>query len=156
MGLVVEGFQAARRPALGDLNKDSWERDSEGEPRDPWQFTNHLPMDRVDDSKAFTFVTSSKGGLGCIGELCKEYGKHVRQHPDEDPVIEIDVGSYLHRDRSRGRVKYPIFKVVGWIKENGSNGAPAEAKPPEPPEPPKPAAAAKPARKSGTAQQPHF
>ena len=153
MGLVVEGFQAARRPALGDLNKDSWERDSEGEPRDPWQFTNHLPMDRVDDSKAFTFVTSSKGGLGCIGELCKEYGKHVRQHPDEDPVIEIDVGSYLHRDRSRGRVKYPIFKVVGWIKENGSNGAPAEAKPPEPP---KPAAAAKPARKSGTAQQPHF
>ena len=110
---------------LGDLNKDSWERDSEGEPRDPWQFTNHLPMDRVDDSKAFTFVTSSKGGLGCIGELCKEYGKHVRQHPDEEPVIEIDVGSYLHRDRSRGRVKYPESEAAGEHGQMRANHVPA-------------------------------
>jgi hypothetical protein len=155
MGLVVEGFKPARRDDLGDLNKENWERDSEKEHelRDPWQFTNHLPMDRLDDGKAFTFVTSSKGGLGCIGELCKEYGKHVRQHPDEDPVIEIEVGSYLHRDRSRGRVKYPIFRVVGWVKDDDSNGAPPDARPPEPPL--KPVAAAKPARRS-TAQQPHF
>ena len=47
MGLVVEGFQPERRLDLGDLNKDNWERDSEGEPRDPWQFTNHMVMERV-------------------------------------------------------------------------------------------------------------
>jgi hypothetical protein len=38
MGLVVKGFQPERRNDLGDLNKESWERDAEGKPRDCWQF----------------------------------------------------------------------------------------------------------------------
>jgi hypothetical protein len=131
-----------RRNDLGDLDRASWERSDEGEPRDPWQFSNYLIMRRVKDGEIFTFTTSSKGGLGCIGELSKAYGKAMRQQPDKYPVIELDVGSYQHRDRSLGRIKYPVFKIVDWTAKDGGN-TPAS----EPPKslPPKPAVATKPA-----------
>ena len=59
-----------------------------------------------------------------------------------------------------GRVKFPIFKVVGWVPNSGPNGnAPANTEPPKPA--PTPAAVAKPsapaAKKSAVAgQQPRF
>jgi hypothetical protein len=42
MGLIIERFQPPKRKELGDLDPEEWERDGEGKPRDPWQFTNHL------------------------------------------------------------------------------------------------------------------
>jgi hypothetical protein len=156
MGHVSQAFQPARRTELGDLDQQNWERDDDGKPKDPWQFTNHLPMNRDDDGKLHTFVTSSKGGLSCIGTLCKEYGEHIRQHPDKEPLIEIDVSSYQHRDRSLGRIKYPIFTVVKWVPKNDDGGGqPAAAEPPKAPPPAGKPAAAKPAHKP-TATQPQF
>jgi hypothetical protein len=67
------------------------------------------------ENNLYTFTTATKGGLGCIGKLCKDYGKGMRQHPNQLPVIELDVGSYLHSKRSLGRIKYPIFKHVRWV-----------------------------------------
>jgi hypothetical protein len=153
MGLVLNGFQPKRRSELGDTDKQLWELDEEGEPKDPWQFQNYLVLREVKSGEIYTFVTSSKGGLGCIGELSKAYGKNVRQHPDDLPIIEIDVGSYQHRERSVGRIKYPIFRVVDWIDKNdpGTNKAPAI----EPPKSPAPAAA-KPATVSKPAAQTQF
>jgi hypothetical protein len=145
MGLIVKGFQPDRRSDLGDDDKDRWEVDNDGEPRDPWRFTNYLILRALKDGETYTFATSSKGGLGCIGELSRAYGKAMRQRSNEWPVIEIDVGSYQHRDRSLGRIKFPIFKIVDWVSKDGPDGAPEDAKPPEPQ---KPAAAAEPARKT--------
>ena len=108
-----------RRSDLGDHDKDRWEVDNEGQPRDPWQFTNYLILHDAESGEVYTFATASKGGLGAIGELCKAYGKAMRQKPDQYPVIELDVGSYQHRDRSLGRIKFPIFKIVGWIAKDG-------------------------------------
>ncbi len=144
MGPVCEGHQPKRRNELGDLDEDKWERDDEGEPRDPWAFTNYLVMRRIEDSELFTFTTTSKGGLGAIGELCKAHGKHIRQRPDQDPVIELDAGSYLHRDRARGRIKIPVFTIVDWIAKDDDTGSTRE-----PPKslPPSQTAAAKPAAK---------
>ena len=160
MGLVAEGFQPEKRKDLEDLDQANWERDSKGQPRDPWQFTNHLILHDPDSGDVCTFATNSRGGLSAVGELCKVYGKHIRQHPDEDPVVELDVGSYSHRDKAIGRVKFPIFKVVGWVPKHDPDGnAPADAEPPNPA--PAPAAVAKPpapaAKKSAVAgQQPRF
>ena len=53
--------------------------------------TNYLQMKAQDweatewdvgDESLFTFTTSSRGGLSAIGELCKIYGKHMRQRPE--------------------------------------------------------------------------
>jgi hypothetical protein len=159
MGLVVKGYQPERRTVLGDLDKSLWETDDDGDPKDPWQFTNYLILRRCDDGEIFTFTTSSKGGLGAIGELCKNYGKQMRQRPDEWPIIEIGVDSYLHRDRKRGRIKYPVFTIVGWVaKDDGGDGAPVTPEKPNPPAPKTAKSTAakatgnKPAPKAGAAQ----
>jgi hypothetical protein len=114
MGLVADGFTPAKRDELGDDDPALWEADDEGPPRDPWQFTNYMILHRKSDSKIFTFVTSSRGGLSAIGELCKIYGKQMRRRPDQFPVIVLEVGSYMHREKSYGRIKFPIFKIIGW------------------------------------------
>jgi hypothetical protein len=158
MGLIVDGFQPTRRSELGDLDKEMWERDSEGEPRDPWQFTNNLVLRQIETGEVYTFVTSSKGGLGAIGELCKVHGKHIRQHPDDYPIVELDVGSYQHRDRSLGRIKYPIFKVVGFINkdERTADSTPATEPPKSPPSGRVAVVAAKPTTTRKPAAQPQF
>jgi hypothetical protein len=112
----------------------------------------YLILRRVSDGAIFTFVASSKGGLGGIGELCKEYGKTMRQRPDQYPVIELDIGSYQHRDRSLGRIKFPIFRIVDWKPRDGGNTPPAM--PPKSSPPDKAAAAT--AKTKSAAQQPQF
>lgn len=158
MGFVVEGFQPERRNDLGDQDKDHWEIDEKGQPRDPWQFTNYLILHDAKSGEVYTFATASKGGLGCVGELSKEYGKAIRQKPDQYPIVELDVGSYQHRDRSLGRIKFPIFKVVDWVTKDGSpgNGSSLVAGPPKTSSPPAAAATAKPAAKKATTTQPQF
>src|SRR5262249_39912233 len=113
-GAVGEGFQPPCRTELGDNDKSQWETDDQGHPRDPWQFTNELVLIEVEGGKTYTFTTSSRGGIGAIGELCSAYGKAMRQQPDRVPVIELDVGSYQHSNRAFGRIKFPIFKIVDW------------------------------------------
>jgi hypothetical protein len=116
MGLVAEDFQLPKRKELGDLDQGTWERDVEGRPRDPWQLTNHLFL-RDEKGEVYKFSTSSRGGISAIGELCKAYAKHIRQHPNQDPIVELDVGSYPHREKAIGRVKFPIFRVVGFTNK---------------------------------------
>src|SRR5262249_24197401 len=133
MVFLADGHRPKRRSDLGDLDKENWEHDDD-EPKDPWQWTNYLVLRRVSDGAVFTFTTSTKGGIDAIAELSKEYGKAMRQRPDQDPVIELDVGSYLHRDRSIGRVKYPVLnKIVGWVPKDSGDGSGGDA-PSEPPQ----------------------
>jgi hypothetical protein len=114
MGLVAEGFVPPKRDALGDSDKSLWEQFDGGEPRDPWQFSNTLVLYDRKAEQFYTFATSSRGGLGALGELSKDYGQHLRQAPGEWPVVALEGDSYQHRIRSRGRIKFPIFRVVGW------------------------------------------
>jgi hypothetical protein len=118
MGLLVEGYVPPERSTLGYNDKAKWEVDAKtGKPRDPWQPTVYMPMVTVNAEKVYTFTTSSDGGMRhAIGPLCKEYGGHIRQHPDELPVVKLAQDSYLHSDRTIGRVKYPEFPVARWVK----------------------------------------
>src|SRR5262245_20111573 len=69
---VAEGHTLPKREALCDSDASHWEADSEGLPRDPWQFTNYLPL--LDEQGGiFTFATSSRGGLTAIGDLTRRY-----------------------------------------------------------------------------------
>src|SRR5262249_47472200 len=108
MGPIAEGYAPPPRSELGDTEEDKWDLDDRGEPRDPWQFSNYLILLDAETKDAYTFTTSSRGGLGAIGELSKAYGKRIRQEPDCYPVIELEVGSYQHTNREFGRIKYPI------------------------------------------------
>jgi hypothetical protein len=117
MGLLMEGYVPPARETLGHNDKSQWEQDNSGKPRDPWQDSVYLPVVTVDAETVFTFATSSDGGRRrAIAPLSREYGNHIRQNPNEIPVIGLEQDSYLHPDRSIGRVKYPLFPVKRWVK----------------------------------------
>jgi hypothetical protein len=121
LGLLIDGFVPPRRDELGDTDQAMWERDDDGKLRDPWGLTNFLQLVEPGDAeKLFTFTTSSKGGLGAIGKLCRVYGRALakEQREDQYPVVRLDTGSYAHRDRSLGRIKFPDFAVVGWVDKH--------------------------------------
>jgi hypothetical protein len=116
MGPLSEGFVPPRRAELGYTDPAKWETDAAGKRRDPWQESVYLPMISLDAESVFTFTTSSDGGRRhAIGPLCREYGSHIRQKPGELPIVKLGQDSYLHSDRSIGRVKYPLFPIERWI-----------------------------------------
>jgi len=41
---VADGKPVPKRSELGHTDQERWEVDSHGEKRDPWQFTNYLPL----------------------------------------------------------------------------------------------------------------
>jgi hypothetical protein len=114
MTLVADGVPPPRRSELGDTDPAQWEeKDAKGEPRDPWQLTQYLPM--VDETQeTFTFSTSSRGGIGAIAGLARHYARGRAAHPDAFPVVELQVDAYQHSNSAYGRIKVPKFMVVGW------------------------------------------
>jgi hypothetical protein len=126
MGRLADGYQPMKREELRHEDKSLWEVDEvTKEPRDPWQFSNYLimktPGEDDPDDALFTFATASKGGIGGVGKLCKEYGKAMRQRPDEFPIVQLAVGSYAHSNKAFGRIKYPILDIVGWTAKSEFN-----------------------------------
>ena len=113
MGKVIDKFQMPRRSELGDTDQNQWETDDRGEPRDPWQPTNYLLLEG-EEEQLYTFTTSSRGGINAVGELCQKWGPIGRQRPKDYPVVAIGSGSYLHANKTFGRIKYPTFKIVGY------------------------------------------
>lgn len=153
MGKVAEGYQPPRRKELGDLDDTEWEVDSNGRPRDPWQFSNHLVLRKVgtdgsDEEDLYTFATSSRGGINAIGELCKAYGKQFRQKSDQYPIIELGVDSYVHSNKEYGRIKTPVLTLVDWEAITPDQKSKAPAKKAAAKEPEKKASAKEPEKKA--------
>jgi hypothetical protein len=120
MGPLVEGFRPPPRSELSFNDPKEWEQDeSTGKPRDPWVYT-HLMLMKAPGKKGqlYTFTTNSAGGKTAIGKLAGAYGLEMRERPDEFPIVELQAGSYPHRDPSIGRVKVPEFELVGWAKKS--------------------------------------
>jgi hypothetical protein len=113
MGYVFDGFKPPHRRDLDDFESDDWEVDKRGDRRDPWQFSSELAFINPATKAIFTFSTSSRGGLGALGELSNTYGKEA---PAETyPLIELQAGSYQHDDRAIGRVRFPIFGATEFV-----------------------------------------
>jgi hypothetical protein len=127
MGRVAEHFTPAWRKDLGDLDKSLWARDDRGEARDPWQRTENLQLADPRDGKIYTFSTSSVGGRNALRDLCTDYANKRRQHPKDHPVIKLGVDSYMHSNKQLGRIKTPLFVIVGWHAKDSVELQPAQA-----------------------------
>lgn len=123
---VADGKPVPKRNELGHTDQDKWEVDSRGERRDPWQFTNYLPL-LAESGELFTFTTSSRGGISAIGELCRRYSQHHKRHPNVLPMIALDVDSYQHKTKEYGRIKFPKFTPAGWAPKATFDAALAAA-----------------------------
>jgi hypothetical protein len=133
---LADGEPLPKRSELGDTDESTWELDSNGKARDPWQFVNYLPL-LSETGELFTFTTSSRGGLGAVAELCRRYSRHHRHHPDVLPIIALDVDSYQHKQKEFGRIKFPKFNPLGYAPKSVFDDALAAAgyaaNEPEPP-----------------------
>lgn len=120
MGRVADGYRMPKRDELGDTDESLWEVDEQtGKPRDPWQLTNNLVLKAEKSDELFSFSPSSKGGVGAIAKLVGEYGKRIRMHPNDLPIVALDSDSYQHPNRALGRIKTPVLKIVGWTSNAG-------------------------------------
>ena len=117
MVLIGDGVAPPRRGELGDDDRGQWETDDRGDPRDPWQFTNHLPLKGPETGDEFLFATSTRGGIGAIGAFAKTYGTVYRQKPGKLPVVELRASDYAHPNKAYGRVDVPVFELVDWVDE---------------------------------------
>ena len=139
--LLVEQVPSEPRAALGDMDQEMWELSPEGKPRDPWVMTHMIELVDVKAGTAYLYTTSSKGGQGCIGNLCEAYSKLGRQRPaGYTPIVENDNDFYTHSQY--GKTYVPVLTIVGWLDEKGELAADAAAQSEPTPVPP---AAAKPA-----------
>jgi len=123
---VASGQHPPLRHELGYLDRANWETDNDGKPREPWQYSAYLPLLSA-TGDLWTFSTSSQGGHGAIGKLSRAYAQYRRRAPDDLPRISLRSDSYLHQDRSRGRIKTPLFELVGWEAKDRVAKALAEA-----------------------------
>jgi hypothetical protein len=133
LGLVGEGFKPPKRDTLGDNDKELWEVDREGRPMDPWQPSLYLLMKEPGEqanteTNLYTLAGGSRGMQDAVMKLAGEYGKHMREFPDEFPIITLDYETYKHDDW--GIIKKPKFSVVGWEDKALMQGAAAPAEEP--------------------------
>jgi hypothetical protein len=122
MGRVADAFKPPPRNELGDNDKSLWEVDDQGVARDPWQLSNYLVLKEEEGDELYTFTTSSRGGLNAIGELCKSYGKEMRQRPDQYPIIALETDSYRHSNKAYGKIHVPALTIVDWIGKEAFDG----------------------------------
>jgi hypothetical protein len=115
LGLIADGFRPASRRELGDDDTSAWETDMNGDRRDPWQFVNSVVLMTPDAGRIFTFTTSSRGGIDAVAKLCAAYDAAIRRERGVYPLVALETGSYVHRDRALGRIKFPVFRVIEFV-----------------------------------------
>lgn len=117
MGLLAHGFKPESRDQLGYTDQTEWEEGDDGKAKDPWNFTNELPLANPETGEQMTWSASSKGGIGAMGNLCKAYGKEYRERDGLVPIVELGRDHYKHS--VYGKTYVPVVTIVDWV-ENGS------------------------------------
>src|SRR5262249_323064 len=102
------------RADLGDDDQAFWELDANNERRDPWRFTNYLPL-LSETGELYTFTTSSRGGISAIAGLARRYASYRKRHPHDFLLVALGVASYEHANKQYGRIKFPVFAPAGYV-----------------------------------------
>jgi hypothetical protein len=105
------GVPMPEREELGDCDRMGWENGSDGQPRDPWQSTRFVHLIDAQTAEAFTFSTSSGGGVDCVVTLADQIKRMRNKHPNAVPLVELGAGPMRTR---HGMKSKPVLRVVGW------------------------------------------
>jgi hypothetical protein len=88
---------------------------------DGWKKQVSVDMRLLDDSGAgeeIIFKTSSKGGIGGISKLFREYCVEASLKGDGIvPIVSFDNTSYMPKNAKHGKKHAPVFKVVEYTTE---------------------------------------
>ena len=112
VGFVAENFKPPQRNDLGDLDESAWERDANGNPKDPWVFGFYIRL-TDDDGEAYVYSATSNGARRAVFDLIKEFTKRRKKDPAHCvPVVRLMADSYRHKDY--GRIDTPKLAVIDW------------------------------------------
>lgn len=117
MMLLADGVAPPKRSELPDLDNELWERDKEGELKDPWQFGNSLPLFEPKSNEQYIFGTQSKSGIRSLAQTCGLYGREHRQRAGLLPLVELQGDSWQSNDY--GRIPFPKLNIVDWVAMPG-------------------------------------
>ena len=142
LGYALDGFIPPPRDELGDFDQDEWKVWNRG--RDPWQLAWSMPFYSQISGEEVLWTTDTTGGCDALAALLQAYADRIDLNPADNktlPVIELNSGSYRHRQPDRGEIQIPILDVIGWVV------------PPNKPRPPLPAPEPRNALPSAESQQ---
>jgi hypothetical protein len=111
---IASGKPVPRRSDLGENDKTQWPTDKEGKAQDPWQPVMYAIMMDT-DCEFCTFTTGSKSGISSLHRLLRRHATHVVRHPGDYPLVKLKVDSFMHKDRSIGKVRFPDFEPAGYV-----------------------------------------
>jgi hypothetical protein len=101
------GVAMPERGELGDNDRAGWELGPDREPRDPWQNTRFVHLIDPQTAEAFTFSTSSWGGIDCVINLADQIKRMRSTHPDAVPLVELGAAPMSTRF---GRKSRPVLE----------------------------------------------
>lgn len=105
------GVPLPERDEVGDCDRAGWENGPDGQPRDPWQNTRFVHLIDPQTAEAFTFSTSSAGGLSCVITLADQIKRMRSEHPSAVPMVELGAAPMPTK---HGWKSKPLLRVVGW------------------------------------------
>jgi hypothetical protein len=106
-------------PSKDELPDNEPRQQPDGSTRRPWQFGMVLPITLLNaGGQTYSFGVTSKGGIGAVSTVSREYGKRLRKGPPGLPIVELKEDKYWHKVH-RCWVHYPILLNVGWTGPDG-------------------------------------
>jgi hypothetical protein len=125
VGLVAESFRPPQRNALGDLDEAAWERDNNGNAKDPWSFGFYMRLvDPENADEAYAWAATSFGAKKAIADLIRAFTKQRKKEPTRCvPVVKLNGDHYRHKDY--GRVDVPALEIVDWRSSDIAPAIPA-------------------------------
>jgi hypothetical protein len=143
---VRDGKKIAERAELGFNDKSEWEKDEDGEPKDPWQEQNYLPLVHCETDENFCWVFSSHGAKKACQKLSLAYWK---RDLSQLPIISLRADRYKHA--TYGWTDIPILKVERWQNRDGMRPTLVPAPAPKLPQREDPISSGLPAKAKATA-----
>jgi hypothetical protein len=110
IGRIIDGYQRLPREALGDNNKQNWQRDQRGDPQDPWRPVTYLCMRCMEDGEAVVYGPSSDTARQAIAKFTDIYRR--RDRAGKFPVVLLENRNF--KNQSGGLTYVPDFKIIGW------------------------------------------
>jgi hypothetical protein len=108
------------REHLGHHDRALWEKDTKGDPKDPWVYGFGLPMIDNETGAIAVYKTNSSGGMSAIGTQVAHHTQNlVAGRSIGNPIVTLGSGSYKNK-KFGGFTQIPVFTVVGHEPPAGS------------------------------------
>jgi hypothetical protein len=110
---VALGERAPERDQIPNNDQETWPKDPNGKPQDPWALQYLLPFENMETGDVQIFVAQSFGGRRAVGDLCTQWAKRAGRNPKSgQPIVKIGVTTFP--TKNWGDVKAPKFEIIGW------------------------------------------